>query len=245
MRDLALMWMETHYAPFAGLADTLRTGRPAATEFYGEPFFDWLGGHPDQVQRFTGAMANLTDGIKRGAITAHDWSSVRRVLDVGGADGALLAQLLGSDLDATGTVLDLPHVVGAVAVAAKAAGLEDRLDSVAGDFFASVPGGYDTYVMSMVLHDWDDHSARRILSNITAAAQPGAKVVALELVVPEGDAPHMSKMIDLTMLGMLTGRERTEREFGDLFESAGLAFRGVTPTPTPLSFVEGEVVATA
>jgi hypothetical protein len=245
VRDLALTWMETHYAPFAGLTETVRTGRPAATEFYGTPFFDWLGGHPDQVERFTGAMANLTDGIKRGAISARNWSSVRRVMDVGGADGALLAQVLGSNEKATGTVLDLPHVVPAVALAAKEAGLEDRLDSVAGDFFTSVPGGYDTYVMSMILHDWDDDSARRILANIAAAAEAGARVVALELVVPPGDAPHMSKMIDLTMLGMLTGKERTAIELRALVESAGLSFRGITPTPTPLSFIEAEVVATA
>jgi hypothetical protein len=245
MRDLALMWMETHYEPFAGLADTVRTGTPAAAEFYGVPFFDWLGGHPEQVQRFTGAMANLTDGIKAGAIAGHDWSSVRRILDVGGADGALLAQVLSTNPAATGTVLDLPQVVPAVAIAAKAAGLEDRLDSVAGDFFDAVPGGYDTYVMSMILHDWDDDSARRILANIGSTAEPGTRVVALELVVPPGDAPHMSKMIDLTMLGMLTGKERTEGEFRELVQSAGLAFRGVTGTPTPLSFIEAEVVATA
>lgn len=245
MRDLALMWMETHYAPFGGLAGTLRTGRPAAEDFYGRPFFDWLGEYPEQVQRFSGAMANLTGGIKGAAVTGRDWSSVHRVLDVGGADGTLLTQLLRTNPAAEGTVLDLAHVVPAVDAVAKEAGLEHRLDAVAGNFFESVPGGYDTYVMSMILHDWDDEGARRILANIAADAEPGARVVALELVVPPGDAPHMSKMIDLTMLGMLTGKERTEPEFRELVEGAGLAFRGVTPTPTPLSFIEAEVVATA
>ena len=245
MRDLALMWMETHYAPFAGLADTVRTGRTAATVHYGMPFFEWLGGQPEQAHRFTGAMANLTDGIKAAAIGTHDWSTVSRVLDVGGADGTLLTHVLRAAPTGRGTVLDLPHVVPSVEATAKAAGVEDRLDAVAGDFFSGVPSGYDTYTMSMILHDWDDESARRILANIAAAAAPGARVVALELVVPPGDAPHMSKMIDLTMLGMLTGRERTEAELRELVESAGLAFRGVIPTPTPLSFIEAEVVATA
>jgi hypothetical protein len=241
MRDLALMWMETHYAPFGRLTDTVRTGRCAATEHYGMPFFDWLGGQPDQAERFTGAMANLTDGIKAAAITGRDWSSAHRVLDVGGADGTLLTHVLRGSGTASGTVLDLPHVVPAVATTAKAAGLERRLEGVAGDFFDRVPGGFDTYVMSMILHDWDDGSAARILANIAAAAEPGARVVALELVVPSGDAPHMAKMIDLTMLGMLTGKERTEPELRALVEAAGLTYRGTTATPTPLSFIEAEV----
>jgi hypothetical protein len=242
MRDLALMWMETHYAPFAGLKDTVVTGRTAADEHYGMPFFAWLGEHPEQVDRFSGAMANLTSGIKAGAVASQDWSASHRILDVGGADGTLLTQVLAGRDHATGTVLDLPHVVPAVAVTAKAAGLEERLDAIPGDFFAGVPGGYDTYVMSMILHDWDDERAGLILRNIAASAEPGSRVYAVELVVPPGDGPHMAKMIDLTMLGMLSGRERTEGEFRDLFESAGLRYGGTTATATPLSIISADVV---
>ncbi len=241
MRDLALMWMETHYAPFGGLLETVRTGRSAAESFYGMPFFEWLGGHPDQVERFTGAMANLTDGIKSAAIAQYDFGDLHRVADLGGADGTLLAHLLAKTPGATGVSLDLPHVVPAVAAVAKEAGLEDRLTGMAGDFFAEVPRGFDTYVMSMVLHDWDDEHARRILSNIATAGAPGAQVIAMELVLPPGDQPHMAKMIDLTMLGMLDGRERSEPELRALMESAGLDYVGTQGTPTPLSFVRGVV----
>src|SRR3954447_3444565 len=241
MRDLALMWMETHYAPFEGLAEGIGTGGCAADAYYGRPFFDWLGDQPEQAQRFTGAMANLTSGIKSGAIAERQWTGAHRLLDVGGADGTLLAQVLTGLPEATGTVMDLPHVVPAVDATIKAADLEGRLDAVAGDFFEAVPGGYDTYVMSMILHDWDDKRATRLLSRIAEGADPGARVVALELVLPPGDAPHMAKMIDLTMLGMLSGRERTEPELRTLLDGAGLTYLGTTATSTPLSFIEAVV----
>jgi hypothetical protein len=241
MRDLALMWMETHYAPFARLSETIRTGRSAADLYYERPFFDWLGEHPDQVARFTGAMGNLTDGIKSAALASCDFTSSRRILDVGGADGTLLAHVLHAVPDAVGTVLDLPHVVPAVEAHAKEQGLSDRLDAIGGDFFQAVPGGYDTYVMSMILHDWDDERATRLLSNIARSAASGARVVALELVVPPGNVPHMAKMIDLTMLAMLTGRERTEPEFRALIEGAWLRFEGATSSAGPISVVEARV----
>jgi hypothetical protein len=241
MRDLALMWMETHYQPFAGLYDTVRTGRPAATEHYGMPFFGWLAQNPDQVARFTGAMANLTDGIKRHAVAGYDLGRPSRIVDVGGADGTLLALLLTLAPDATGVAFDLPHVVEAVPAVAKAHELDDRLTPEGGDFFERVPGGADMYVLSMILHDWDDEQATRLLRNICAAAPSGALVRAFELVVPPGDGPHMSKMIDLTMLAMLSGRERDEAEMRDLFEGAGLRFDAVVPTQSPLSVVEAHV----
>jgi hypothetical protein len=111
---------------------------------------------------------------------------------------------------------------------------------VPGNFFESVPAG-DFYVLSMVLHDWDDERAGRILQVVREAAQPGARVVGLELVPPPGDVPHMAKMVDLTMLGMLTGRERTELELRALIEGSGLRFERIEPTPTPMSVLYATV----
>jgi hypothetical protein len=241
MRDLALMWMETHYAPFAGLLETVRTGDCAATEHYGRPFFSWLADQPEQVDRFSRAMANLTDGIKAGAIAGYAFPQSGTIVDVGGADGALLARVLESAPAATGVVFDLPHVVAEAAPTLKSYGLGDRMTSEGGDFFEAVPAGGDAYLLSMVLHDWNDLDATRLLRNIREAAAPGARVLAFELVMPPGDQPHMSKMIDLTMLGMLNGRERTETEMRSLFEGAGLTYDGTVPTPTPISIVEARV----
>jgi hypothetical protein len=241
VRDLALMWMETHYAPFGGLIDTIRTGTPAADAYYGKPFFSWLGGHPEQVDRFTRSMANLTDGVKTGAVATIDFSGIEHVVDVGGADGTLLAAVLHRYPQLTGTIFDLPHVIEDAAPRTKALGLGERLGATGGDFFTSVPAGADAYLLAMILHDWDDELARRILTNIARAARPGAAVYSLELVLPPGDEPAMATMIDLTMLGMLTGRERTEPELRDLVTSSGLLFEGVTPSPTPISVLRARV----
>jgi O-methyltransferase domain/Dimerisation domain len=241
MRNLALMWMETHYGPFGGLAETVRTGTSAAETYYGMPFFEWLATEPEQAQRFSGAMANLTDGIKIAAIHQVDLGDAERIIDLGGADGSLLVHVLTDRPGATAVCYDLPHVVPAVTTLAKGAGLEDRLTGQGGDFFADVPSGFDSYLMSMVLHDWDDQHAATLLANIARTAESGARVRAVELVLPGGDEPHMAKMIDLTMLGMLNGRERTEPEFRQLFEASGLQFKRIVPTPTPLSIIEARV----
>ena len=241
LRDMALMLMETHYAPFGALLDTVRTGESAATRFYGKPFFDWLASDPAQVERFSRAMSNLTGGIHLAALDGYDLGDPGLVVDVGGADGALLAHILTRLPRARGIVFDLPHVVGAVERTATRSGLGERLRPASGDFFARVPSGGDLYVMSMILHDWDDDRAARILTNISKAA-PGARVLSLEMVVPPGDTPHMAKMIDLTMLAMLTGRERSEAELRELFTAAGLRVEAVTHTPTPMSVVEAAIV---
>jgi hypothetical protein len=238
MRDLAIMWMETHYEPFGGLLDTVRTGRCAATTYYGQPFFSWLGSHPGHIQRFSRAMANLSDGIKLGAISSCDFTGTGRIVDIGGADGTVLAHILAATPTASGLAFDLPHVVADAEHRLAAYGLGDRLTLAAGDFFTAVPEGADTYLLSMILHDWSDAEAARLLANIKAAAPAGARLVAFELVVPDGAEPHMAKMIDLAMLGMLTGRERTEAEFRTLLEQAGFKFEGVTATPTPISVIK-------
>ena len=241
MRDVALMWMETHYDPFSRLIDTVKTGATAADVHYGEPFFDWISQYPDQVSQFTGAMANLPSGIKAGAVAAYDFNGAGTIIDIGGADGALLAQILAGAPATTGVTFDLPHVIAEADANIKGHGLGDRLRAESGDFFEAVPTGADTYLLSIVLHDWDDERAGRILENIRQAAKPGATVLALEPVMPVGDEPHMSKMLDLTMLAMTGGLERTEDEHRQLFEGAGLTFHHITPTPTPVSFVVASV----
>ena len=241
MHDLALMWMETHYAPFSGLLDTVRTGRCAADQHYGMPFFEWLSADPDQVARFSGAMANLTGGIQRGAVLSYDFADATHIVDLGGADGTFLAQVLNRLPNATGLVYDLPHVVQAVPAVAKAHQLDGRMTAEAGDFFDHVPAGADTYLLSLVLHDWDDARATALLTNIATIAPSGARVRAFEFVMPSGDAPHMSKVIDLTMLAVASGRERDEAEMRALFSNAGLRYERTVATPTPISIVEASV----
>ncbi|MGH3857971.1 MAG: methyltransferase [Pseudonocardiaceae bacterium] len=245
VRDLALMWMETHYAPFARLIDTMRTGVPAATVHYGRPFFDWLAEHPEQVARFTAAMADHTGGIKAGVLTGYRLPAGRTVADIGGADGTLLADLLTTDPDPSrrGIVFDLPHVVPAAPALLTARGLDARVTAQGGDFFDAVPAA-DVYVLSWILHDWDDIARTRILAGIAAAATSGARLVVIEMVIPAGDAPHPAKTIDLTMLGMLTGTERTRAEFETLLAAAGFTLDRLIPGSdgSPYSVLEATLL---
>jgi len=200
----------------------------------------------EQVARFTGAVANLTDGIKAGAVANYQLPVGDVVADIGGADGTLLAMLMAGDSAESlrCVVFDLPHVVAADRSHLAERGLSDRVSVVAGDFFESVPPAA-VYVVSMILHDWDDKHSRRILGRMADAAKPGARLTAVEFVVTPGNVPHMSKVIDLTMLGMLTGRERTEDEFRELFASAGFRMDRVLATPTPLSIIAATYIGSA
>jgi hypothetical protein len=245
VRNLALMWMETHYAPFARLIDTMRTGVPAATVHYGQPFFDWLAGHPEQVTQFTAAMADATDGIKRGTLAGYRLPAGQTVADIGGADGALLAELLAADPDQSrrGIVFDLPHVVSAAPALLAERGLATRVRAQGGDFFDALPAA-DVYVLSSILHDWDDAADARILAGIAAAAAPGAHLVIIEMVIPPGDEPHAAKSFDLTMLGVVTGKERTRAEFETLLTDAGFTLDRVLlgSGGSPCSILEAVLV---
>ncbi|GAA4577398.1 methyltransferase [Planotetraspora kaengkrachanensis] len=255
VRDLALSWMETHYAPFAGLVDTVRTGVPAATAYYGRPFFDWLSGEPEQGRRFTGAMADVTAALKADLLRNYRLPEGATVVDVGGADGSVSAQLIGDEPGRRAVVFDLPHVVAEVRASTRASiqasiqasiraetgdGTAGRAEFVAGDFFESVPTA-DVYLLSAILHDWDDEACARILGNIAAAARAGARLVVIEMVLPEdGNEPHLARGTDLIMMAMLTGRERTPREYASLLSRAGFTFDRVVPGPSgnPYSVVE-------
>ncbi|MFB7493344.1 methyltransferase [Streptomyces sp. NPDC056161] len=236
----AELWMETHYGPFGGLLETVRSGVPGATQYFGKPFFEWLSEDQERSALMTRAMANVTGALREGVFDGYDLPPGRVVADIGGADGSVLVQLIAERPERTGVILDLAPVEPAATAHLAERGLDDRITFTAGDFFESVPTA-DVYVLSFVLHDWDDDSAVRILESIRKAANPGARLLVLEGVIPPGDTPHMMKMVDLTMLGMLPGRERTEPEFRTLLERAGFAFDGVVPTSTVFSIVEASV----
>jgi O-methyltransferase domain/Dimerisation domain len=242
MRDLAIMWMETHYAPFAELIHAVRTGRPAAEQLYGEPFFAWLSHHPEQASRFSGAMANLTSGgFKTAAIASLPLGGTRTIVDVGGADGTVLATILAGHPHMRGVLFDLPHVITDAPRTLARHGVDDRVDCVGGDFFESVPAGADAYLVSVVLHNWPDQQAQRILANIAAAGGSGGRLLMIEFVVPPGDTPHLSKMSDLNMLAMLDGKERTETEWRELLTAADFTGIEIHQTGTPLSVIQATV----
>ncbi len=235
LHDLALTSMETEYAPFADLLHTVRTGIPAATHHYGRPYFDWLAEDPERAATFTRAMANMANGLRVGAMGNYKLPDGQTVADIGGADGSLLTKLLADDPTRRGIVFDRPDVIPAAAKLLEERDLADRVEAVGGDFFTSVPNA-DVYLLSAILHNWDDAACARILHSIAAAASPGARLVVLGLILPVGDEPHPAKMTDLTMLGLLTGRERTAAEHEALLASAGFTIDRIVPAPPPNPF---------
>lgn len=239
LHGLARMLMETHYLPFSELTHSVRAGEPGANEYFGQPFFKWLSQEGEREALFSRAMADLTSSLRSGLFEGYQLPPGRIVADIGGADGSLLIDLLLGDGDPErrGIVFDRPTTISNAESSIAASGLAHRIERIGGDFFTAVPTA-DVYILGYILHDWNDQECECILASIAAAANRGARVLIVEGVVPPGDGPHLAKTIDLTMLGMLTGKERSEREYRDLLASAGFTLDRVATTPTSYSILE-------
>lgn len=239
LHAFARLWMETHYLPFSELIHTVRSGEPACNKYFGEPLFEWLARDSEREALFSQAMANLTSTLRTGMFDDYQLPPGRVVADIGGSNGSVLIELLHRDGDPTrrGIVFDRPTVISNAESSVAAAGLTDRVERIGGDFFTAVPKA-DIYVLGFILHDWSDEESRRILAAIASAADKGARVLLIEGVVPPGDEPHFIKALDLTMLGMLTGKERSEYEYRELLATAGFTLDRVVATASPFSILE-------
>jgi hypothetical protein len=210
-REFAHLFAGVFYAA----ADTLdpRTGEATFPKEFETDFWSWLARNPDERAAFDRAMAG---GKERTAerLAGLDWRDDALVVDVGGGNGALLRALLERRPELRGIAFDLPETERDEAT------FGDRLTFVAGSFFEQVPEG-DSYLLSGILHDWDDDSAARILGRIRAAAQPGARLLVIESVIPEGNDPNGAKWLDLLMLALAAGRERDEAQWRALLDGAG------------------------
>lgn len=209
---------------------SLATGEPGFDQAYGMPVFDHFARDPDFAAIFNDAMTSLSASTHPAVVAAYDFSGLRLLVDVGGGHGSLLAGILAANPRLSGIVYDLPQVIEGTRIALAAAGLEGRCRAEGGSFFERVPAGADGYILSFVLHDWDDERATAILRNVRQAMSPDGRVLVVEGLIPEGDEPSLSKLSDLEMLVMTSGgRERTAEEFRELFAAAGLRLTRVVP----------------
>lgn len=236
VKNLVEYWVETAYDATRELTHTLRTGELAAVRHYGMPFFDWLAGYPDLVRLQNRAMAEAVT-MRQGTLDGYRLPKGAVVADIGGADGTILSQLLANDPERTGIVFDRPEVVEAARETLAAHGLSDRVQVAPGSFFEAVPTA-DVYVMSSILHDWDDASCLKILQTVAKAATPGARLVLLEMVVPPAPVPAVTAIIDVSMLSIVGGRERTAEEFRALLASGGFVMDRIVPTTYSHSIIE-------
>jgi hypothetical protein len=202
------------YGAMADLDEAARTGAATFPDAFGAGFWPWLAEHPDERAIFDRAMSG---GKHRNAerLAELDWADGEIVVDVGGGNGALLVELLRRRPGLRGVVLDLPETVR------DEEALAPDIEFVEGSFFEAVPAG-DAYVLSGIIHDWDDEAATAILRTIRAAAHPQARVLITENVLAPGNEPEGAKWLDLLMLVLAGGRERTEPEWRGLLEGAGL-----------------------
>jgi SAM-dependent methyltransferase len=171
-------------------------------------------------------------------VRVYDVSSVRTVADIGGAHGVLLAAVLRANPAARGILFDLPHVIATARDAVAAAGIADRCQLVSGDFFDSVPDGADLHLLKQIVHDWDDARATQLLRTCHRALAPAGKLLLVEMVIPPDNRPSPAQAMDLNMLVMQGGRERTEAEYRHLLEAADFRLERVIPTHSPFSVIE-------
>lgn len=238
LRDLAL-WggAESHWLPWGRLADAIRTGTTRAQDALGAPFFDWLATRPGEGEVFTNSMTAMTRNLAHQLADVIDIKDAEVAVDVGGAGGNLVQTLMRRHPGLTGTVLDLPHVETEADDSARSLGVADRFTFVGGDFFDEVPSG-DLYLLKFVLHDWDDDACVRILRNCVETIRPGGRVLVMELLVDEVGTPGLAPLMDLNMMALSTGRERSAGEFEALFARAGLTLARITPSESLVSVLE-------
>ncbi len=239
-----LLCADETWRSWGELEYSVRTGQPAWDQVTGVPNFEYLAKHPEQAAVFNAAMAEYTRAAAPGIVGRHDFSRYATIVDVGGGDGSLLAEVLKAAPRTRGTVFDLPAGLDAASRTLAAAGVADRATVTAGDFFTSVPAGADAYLLKSVLHDWDDEKAARILRTCRDAMAPGGAVLAVEPGLPSTvDNPAVTGVVmsDLNMLVNTGGRERTLDEFRAVFTSAGLTLASVTGEGTDFCVLEGRV----
>ena len=238
MRDMAIMQTSTaHWQTWGRFREAVRSGVRQTKAALGTELFDYYDANPREAAAFSGAMSGMSALVAREVAERIDTRSARVVVDVGGATGTLLQAMLGANDELTGILFELPHVAQGAREALAAAGLAGRCDVVSGDFFQGVPQG-DLYMLKHVLHDWSDEQATTILTNVAKAMRPGARVLLVEMVIPEDDRPSVAPLMDLNMLALLPGRERTQAEYESLLASAGLRLRRVVETRSPFHVLE-------
>lgn len=232
---LAGDWQWQAWSHFLASLTTGRTGLAAAT---GHELFTYLAAHPQDAACFDEAMTGLYGGLWLAIVSAWDFSPLRSVADIGGGVGLLLAEILAAHPHMSGLLLERPPTVAKARQVMEQRGLTSRCEIVAGDFFAAVPPDHDAYVLAHVLHDWDDAQCLSILRRCREAMHRDARLLIVETVLPAGDAPHPGKLLDLVMLTVTGGRERTEHEFADLLAASGLRLVRIVPTVAGQSIVE-------
>jgi hypothetical protein len=232
-------WHREHWSL---LTDAIRSGRSVVPRLRGMAFFDFLGAEPEFGQVFNDAMTSLSATAIGPVVSAHDFTRYGTIVDVAGGHGRLLAAILNSAPDAQGVLYDLPEVISGAAPLLREHHVAERVRLAEGSFFDHVPAGGDAYVLKNIIHDWDDAEATQILHNVRSAAPAGTTLLLVETVIPDGEGASIGKWLEMEMLVVNDGRERTESEYRRLFDTAGFQMVGVVDTGSRFNIIEARAV---
>jgi O-methyltransferase domain/Dimerisation domain len=243
MRDWLIAETDTpHWQAWGQLYEGVRSGRTVVPELFGMHIYEYYAAHPADLACFSRAMGNVSALAANGTVDNYDFSRVRHIVDVGGADGGLLLAILEANPHVHGTVFDRPQVVEAARQAIHAKNYQTRCNAIGGDFFQAVPPGGDLYVLKFILVDWKDAEAIRILQNCRTAITPDGKLLVIEMTIPDDNNSSPGQLFDLNMLVMTGGQERTQSEYGALLAQAGFRLSSVIPTGSPFHVLEALAV---
>lgn len=244
MRNRARMFgLPLFWQSWGELLHSVKTGETGLKQAFGiTDRFGYLSQHPEDAKVYDGAMNDSSRNSGPNIAEAYDFGRFNKIVDAGGGHGMLLMTILRRYPGPRGVVFDLPHVVQGAQAAIAAAGLSDRCETVAGDLFESVPSGADAYLMRSIIQGFNKECALMVLRNIRRTIKPEGRLLLVEHVVPPGNKPSLGNLVDLQMLVMTGGRERTAGEFQDLLGAAGFELLGIHATASPQSIIEGAPV---
>lgn len=231
------MGEQWHYNVWGNMMHSVKTGKTAWGATHGAEVFDWFAAHAEEAEIFNRAMTDMSVSVAPFIVEAYDFSGIETLADIAGGHGYLLSQILRANPEMNGVLFDVPPVIAGAASLLEKESVAERVETVAGDFFREVPSA-DAYIMKHIIHDWDDEKSVAILKNINRAMAENGKLLIVETVVPEGNEPHYSKLLDLEMLTSPGGAERTAEEYRQLLECAGFRLTRIIPTRSPFSIVE-------
>jgi O-methyltransferase domain/Dimerisation domain len=242
LRAFTIMLDESwQWRPWEDILYSAKTGRPNFDRTFGLPLFDYLNQSLEAGKVFDNAMTSFSLQSAAAVTAAYDFSQIKSIVDVGGGNGVLLAEILKANPHLRGTLFDLPKVIERAKQQKhlETAELRGRYQYAAGNFFESCPKGADAYILSRIIHDWDDDQSAAILKNCRKAIAENGKLLLVEHVIPLGNDPDFGKLLDIEMLVMVTGRERSKQEFEELYQATGFKLSRIIATQAPECVIEG------
>jgi O-methyltransferase domain/Dimerisation domain len=233
-----LLGRPMYHRAWSGLSDSIRTGEIAFDKVHGMSVWDFRAQHPEETAAFDSAMGAIASQIADAVLAAYDFARYRTMVDVGGGQGSFITKILKTHPTARGILFDQAHVVAHADSRLIDAGVADRCEVIDGDFFQSVPQDADAYILKWILHDWNDADAIAILKTCRRAIASSGKVIVVEYLIGDRNTGLEGKLMDLNMMVITGGIERTREEYATIFEAAGFRLARVVPTRSPIAVIE-------